>query len=402
MYGFTLILTLAVVGGAIAYIGDRLGMNVGRKKLTLFGLRPKHTSILVTIVTGVLIATASIVVLSIASQDVRTALFNMKEIQEELRGLQRDFAEMRRQRDAAQTELQEAESRLALVEESYAQITAELELAQQSVEALKEERAFLEAEVAELMVTAEQLSWLYDLVETAFGQIRSADIAFYASEVILSTVIEKGLSRAEVRAALEDFLREVDDVAYRRSARADGEPYRAIFLPPGVLDLVVEDVLLAPGNVIVRAVSEANSIPGGTRPCLPGKLPRSDGLFPRDGIGRRHLGSPQRHGNRPGHPAAFEPSQQRSPQCRSSPEPRTAGCGSAPRQLLLRCHRSFPGYKAAGGNPFGGGGGLLALHQPGAALPGDVPLEENPSPYLAGISLPLWKTSCRNHPCSVV
>lgn len=50
--------------------------------------------------------------------------------------------------------------------------------------------------------------------------------------MILSTVIEKGLSRAEVRAALEDFLREVDDVAYRRSARADGEPYRAIFLPP--------------------------------------------------------------------------------------------------------------------------------------------------------------------------
>ena len=82
MYGFTLILTLAVVGGAIAYIGDRLGMNVGRKKLTLFGLRPKHTSILVSIVTGARIATSSIVVLSFASQDVRTALFNIKEIQE--------------------------------------------------------------------------------------------------------------------------------------------------------------------------------------------------------------------------------------------------------------------------------------------------------------------------------
>ncbi|HPT83229.1 MAG TPA: DUF3084 domain-containing protein [Limnochordia bacterium] len=263
MYGFTLIITLAVVGGVIAYIGDRLGMRIGRKKLTLFGLRPKHTSILVTIVTGVLIAAASIIVLSIASQDVRTALFNIREIQEELRGLQRDYAEMRAQRDAAQEELQEAESRLALVEESYAQITAELDLAVQSVEALKEERAFLEAEVAELAATAEQLSWLYDLVETAFGQIRSADIAFYASEVILTTVIEKGLTREEVRAALEGFLQEVDEVAYRRSARAgEGEPYRAIFLPPGVLDLVVEDVLLAPGDVIVRAVSEANSIPG--------------------------------------------------------------------------------------------------------------------------------------------
>ena len=66
MYGLTLVLTLAVVGGVIAYIGDRLGMSIGRKKLTLFGLRPKHTSILVTIVTGVFIASASIGVLTIA------------------------------------------------------------------------------------------------------------------------------------------------------------------------------------------------------------------------------------------------------------------------------------------------------------------------------------------------
>ena len=85
MYGFTLILTLVVVGGVIAYIGDRLGMNVGRKKLTLFGLRPKHTSILVTIVTGVLIAGASIGVLTIASQDVHTPLFRMKQIQADLK-----------------------------------------------------------------------------------------------------------------------------------------------------------------------------------------------------------------------------------------------------------------------------------------------------------------------------
>jgi len=218
---------------------------------------------LVTIVTGVLIATASIVVLSIASQDVRIALFRIKEIQQELRDLQTDYAEMRQQRDSAQEELTEAEARLAAVEESYAVITSELELARQSVEDLKQERSVLEGEVAALQATAEQLSWLYDLVETAFGQIRSADIAFYASEVILSTVIEKGQSRAEVRAALEDFLLEVDEVAYRRSARAgDSEPYRAIYLPPGVVDLVVEDVLLAPGDVIVRAVSEANSIPG--------------------------------------------------------------------------------------------------------------------------------------------
>lgn len=270
MYGFTLILTLAIVGGAIAYIGDRLGMNVGRKKLTLFGLRPKHTSIVVTIVTGVLIATASIGVLSIASQDVRTALFSMKEIQEELRGLQADYAEMRTQRDTAQMELQEAESKLVEAEESYTQIIAELAEAESTVQSLQAQAALLEEEMTELLARTEQLRESYelvrqdyDLVETAFGQIRGGDIAFNASEVILTTVIKKGLSREQVQAALEQFVQEVDDVAYRRSARApDSERYRAIFLPPGVIEFAVEDVLLAPGDVIVRAVSEANSIPG--------------------------------------------------------------------------------------------------------------------------------------------
>jgi len=44
MYGVTLILVLAVVGGVIAVIGDRLGTRIGKKKLTLFGLRPRHTA----------------------------------------------------------------------------------------------------------------------------------------------------------------------------------------------------------------------------------------------------------------------------------------------------------------------------------------------------------------------
>ena len=59
-------------------------MRIGRRRLTLFGLRPKHTSILITITTGILIVAASLTVLSIASEDVRTALFRMQELQEAL------------------------------------------------------------------------------------------------------------------------------------------------------------------------------------------------------------------------------------------------------------------------------------------------------------------------------
>ncbi len=256
MYGSILILTLVVVGGVIAYIGDRLGMNVGRKKLTLFGLRPKHTSMLVTIVTGVLIAGASIGVLAIASQDVRTALFRMKQIQADLQDLQSDFAEMRWQRDLAQEELLQAEEEVKLQKDSLSEMTAYIDV-------LSKEAGLLETEVAELEESVQMMRENYALVSTAFWQIRSADIAFNASEVILTTVLKHGLSREQIQAQLEDFMYQVDDVAYRRSARAS-EPgnYRAIFVHAGVLEFAAEDALLTNGDVIVRAVSESNTIPG--------------------------------------------------------------------------------------------------------------------------------------------
>src|SRR5690606_30025376 len=84
VHGFRLILMLVFIGGLIAYLGDKVGMRIGRRRLTLFGLRPKHTSTLVTITTGILIAAASVTVLSIASEDVRTALFRMQELQQAL------------------------------------------------------------------------------------------------------------------------------------------------------------------------------------------------------------------------------------------------------------------------------------------------------------------------------
>ena len=40
MFGIALIAVLAITGGIIAYIGDKLGTKVGKKKLTIFGLRP--------------------------------------------------------------------------------------------------------------------------------------------------------------------------------------------------------------------------------------------------------------------------------------------------------------------------------------------------------------------------
>ena len=82
--GFTMIFLLVILGGVVAYVGDRIGMKIGRKRLSIFGLRPRYTSIIITIITGVMISAVTLGIMTLVSQDVRTALFRMKDIQEKL------------------------------------------------------------------------------------------------------------------------------------------------------------------------------------------------------------------------------------------------------------------------------------------------------------------------------
>ena len=136
MYGIVLIAALIVTGGAIAVIGDRVGSKVGKKKLSLFGLRPRHTSVIVTIVTGVLITTLTFAVLAAASENVRVALFGMEKLNEEMRD--------------TQSRLDAASERLAASEKEQREASAALKKSQGEVDALQKEQAALEARAQEL------------------------------------------------------------------------------------------------------------------------------------------------------------------------------------------------------------------------------------------------------------
>ena len=84
LVGLRILLIITIMGGLIAFLGDKIGTKVGKRRMSLFGLRPKHTSIIVTIVTGIFISAATIGVLSIASNNVRTALFGMDKLKAEM------------------------------------------------------------------------------------------------------------------------------------------------------------------------------------------------------------------------------------------------------------------------------------------------------------------------------
>ncbi len=82
------VVLITLVAGGIAYIGDRVGHQVGRKRLTMFGLRPKYTSTIVAVGTGMLIALSVTLIALIASSYVRTAFFRIGQLNSQVNELQ--------------------------------------------------------------------------------------------------------------------------------------------------------------------------------------------------------------------------------------------------------------------------------------------------------------------------
>lgn len=82
------VLIILVIAGAVAYVGDRVGHQVGRRRLTLFGMRPRYTSTIVAVATGVVIALVVTLVAILASAQVKTAFFRLSALNSQIVALQ--------------------------------------------------------------------------------------------------------------------------------------------------------------------------------------------------------------------------------------------------------------------------------------------------------------------------
>jgi hypothetical protein len=86
--GIAIVIAITLIAGLIAYIGDRVGHQVGRKRMTLFGLRPKYTSTIVAVGTGMTIALIAEIVTLSTSPYARAAFFHLSEINNRVNELQ--------------------------------------------------------------------------------------------------------------------------------------------------------------------------------------------------------------------------------------------------------------------------------------------------------------------------
>ncbi len=81
--GIFIIVTI-LVSGFVAWAGDTLGRVLGKRRIALFGMRPRRTSLLIAVFTGMIITALTITALAVASDNVREMLFRMDELKSEL------------------------------------------------------------------------------------------------------------------------------------------------------------------------------------------------------------------------------------------------------------------------------------------------------------------------------
>ncbi len=288
MYGVFLIIVLILTGGAIAFIGDRLGTKIGKKRLSIFGLRPRHTSIIVTIITGALITTMTFAVLAATSENVRTALFGMEKLKRHMAEMQAGIEQATGELQAARVEKEAADSALDKakvdVEKLQSQqrelesISRELQagndLLQQEKENLQRERDSLSSENQSLLADNDSLAenneklskdnknleQNAERLRDGLITMREGDITFRAGEILASGVIQGGRSEEAVEADLQSLAQLANRNVSARLGINQTDQGLWIYQPEA--EAAIKAIAESSQDMVVRIVAAGNLVRG--------------------------------------------------------------------------------------------------------------------------------------------
>jgi len=261
MFGVTLILGIAITGGIIAFLGDRIGTRVGKRRMTLWGLRPRYTSIIITILTGILIAGSTLSFLVLISYDVRTALFGMEALKQQTRALTEEVSSKTNELEAARSELEKKNAEYAATNARIAAITKELQALQANKQALDERIASLNISKAELQKDIDRLNELTANLRQGIATVREGTIALRAGEVIAVNVIQGGGPRTEVEQRLGEYMKAANQRLRERFQIQDPK-IELIFIAQAHAEEVIKFLMSKNEAVVLRLLSGGNVIVG--------------------------------------------------------------------------------------------------------------------------------------------
>jgi uncharacterized protein (DUF3084 family) len=138
-----IIVGLIVGSGLIAFFGDWFGTKLGKARVSIFGLRPRRTANLITVLTGVVIAGLTLGLLVLVSEGVRTRLLEMEK-------LIRQQAELREMTRTMKVQLDDIESRNRVLTGLRDSLLSRIAVLQHDLASTRDERARAEKAIARL------------------------------------------------------------------------------------------------------------------------------------------------------------------------------------------------------------------------------------------------------------
>ncbi len=264
MFGLRLILIMAAIGGIIAYIADKLGSKIGKARMSVFGLRPKYTSILLTVLTGILISVVTIGIMAGASKSARTALFGMEKLQQEIQDLEKGKAEADEELKSRNAVISDLDRRIQQSRQQNDEMEAKLKslneryaAQQQEVASLTESRNQLSGEVKELEETT-------DTLKQGLSTVREGTIFYRSGQVIFAGVLQGGLTHDENEAQLAWLLQSANTSVLKSIGIEQNEekPMQIVWLTEEDFNAAVEKLDASKGNMLVRVRTMGNIVLG--------------------------------------------------------------------------------------------------------------------------------------------
>jgi len=139
-----------VVSGFIAYFGDWLGRYLGKRRISVWGLRPRHTAMLITSFTGSFIAFLTIVAVLATAQTFREIIVRGERILEQSRRMQIRYAQLSRDYQQLQQRYEEAAGRVREQQQQMAQNALQLQRQQQQLQEVRTQLAQRQQQVEAL------------------------------------------------------------------------------------------------------------------------------------------------------------------------------------------------------------------------------------------------------------
>ena len=281
MTGWLLLLSLLILGGVLSTLGDRLGSRVGKARLSLFGLRPRQTAVVITVLTGSLISALSLGLMLLVSRQLRVGLFELNDLEARLRSSRSDLKGSRKAQRKARQQLAEARTDeikarkiLADAQARARELRSTLQPLQEQTRRLEAERQRLSQDVrnrdAEIQRTDDELRAVRQRISSGEAELqqleknlialRRGDVAISSGQP-LATVTLKLDRPDQARQVIDQVLREANLQAFQK-VLPEQAPDRQIILVPRQDIERLEQAIRKPGTWVVLLRSAANVLRG--------------------------------------------------------------------------------------------------------------------------------------------